>query len=153
MQPSTPTHILVPTDGSERAQRAAEHAAHLARCLEARITFLSVVEAAHSVGGDDGLYPRLPDDFRTLARAFLEVESRRALEAAAAVAGREGIAFSTARSEGAQPHRAIVDAAQSLACDLIVVASGDRLGVEAFLLGGDTAAVLGHSGIPVLVCR
>jgi nucleotide-binding universal stress UspA family protein len=38
-------------------------------------------------------------------------------------------------------------------CDLIVMASHGRRGIEGVLLGSETSKVLTHSKVPVLVCR
>ena len=52
-----------------------------------------------------------------------------------------------------QPYKAIVKAAKKNACDLILMASHGRRGLEGFLLGSETQKVLTHSTIPVLVYR
>jgi nucleotide-binding universal stress UspA family protein len=46
-----------------------------------------------------------------------------------------------------------VDKARAEQCDLIVMASHGRRGLEGFLLGSETQKVLTHSTIPVLVYR
>ena len=51
------------------------------------------------------------------------------------------------------PHEAIVAAAATHGCDLIVMASHGRRGVAGILLGSETQKVLTHSKIPVLVFR
>ena len=51
------------------------------------------------------------------------------------------------------PYQAIIRTAKSRKCDLIVMASHGRRGVSALLLGSETAKVLTHSKIPVLVHR
>jgi nucleotide-binding universal stress UspA family protein len=51
------------------------------------------------------------------------------------------------------PYAAIIDAARSLGCDLIAMASHGRRGLSAVVLGSETQKVLTHSRIPVLVLR
>lgn len=51
------------------------------------------------------------------------------------------------------PWQAIVGAARSRKCDLVVMASHGRSGLPALLLGSQTMKVLVHSRTPVLVCR
>jgi nucleotide-binding universal stress UspA family protein len=51
------------------------------------------------------------------------------------------------------PYEAIIAAAKEKGCDLIMMASHGRRGVEAFLLGSETQKVLTHSNVPVLVFR
>jgi nucleotide-binding universal stress UspA family protein len=48
---------------------------------------------------------------------------------------------------------AIVAAAESNGCDLIIMASHGRGGLSGLLLGSQTIKVLAHCKIPVLVCR
>jgi nucleotide-binding universal stress UspA family protein len=50
-------------------------------------------------------------------------------------------------------YQAIIDAAATKRCDLIVMASHGRHGIEAVVLGSETVKVLTHSKIPVLVYR
>lgn len=52
-----------------------------------------------------------------------------------------------------EPHRAIIDAAKRLSCDLIVMASHCRRGLCALLLGSTTLRLLTHATLPVLVWR
>ena len=51
------------------------------------------------------------------------------------------------------PAVAIVRFAEMKACDLIVMASHGRRGLRKALLGSQTAEVLVHTSIPVLVIR
>ena len=51
------------------------------------------------------------------------------------------------------PADAILEAARSRKCDLIVMASHGRHGLSAMLLGSETQKVLTHAKIPVLVHR
>jgi nucleotide-binding universal stress UspA family protein len=51
------------------------------------------------------------------------------------------------------PYDAIIKVAKHRGCDVIVMASHGRKGVQAVLLGSETQKVLTHSHIPVLVCR
>ena len=47
--------ILVPLDGSKRAEAILPHLEELARRYEARVIFLQVIEPVLLVGGPDGL--------------------------------------------------------------------------------------------------
>jgi nucleotide-binding universal stress UspA family protein len=57
------------------------------------------------------------------------------------------------RATARSPSHAIVEKARAEKCDLIVMASHGRRGLEGFLLGSETQKVLTHSSIPVLVYR
>ena len=52
-----------------------------------------------------------------------------------------------------RPYDAIIRQAKKARCDLIMMASHGRKGLSGLLLGSETAKVLTHSTIPVLVLR
>jgi nucleotide-binding universal stress UspA family protein len=52
-----------------------------------------------------------------------------------------------------QPNEAISKTAKKKDCDLILMASHGRRGLEGLLLGSETQKVLTHSTTPVLVYR
>jgi len=51
------------------------------------------------------------------------------------------------------PWEGIIEAAAARGCDLIFMASHGRRGLTAMLLGSETARVLTHTKIPVMVYR
>ena len=144
-------HILVPSDGSELSQRAIDHAVQLASRLGARLTFLHVhANVPLPLGGlGEALDPRTME---ALIAASLQ-DSDRILEAAAAVAERAGVPARCERVPGDLPHRGILDAAERLGCDLIVMASHGRRGLSGLLIGSETQRVLNQAPCPVLVHR
>ena len=81
------------------------------------------------------------------------VLSEKAIEQVKMAAQAAGVSCETIREVHDQPYRAIIDAALALGCDLIVMASHGRRWISALLLGSETAKVLTHSTIPVLVYR
>ncbi|HUL96598.1 MAG TPA: universal stress protein [Usitatibacter sp.] len=144
-------HILAPTDGSALSANAVRTAAALARSLGARLTLLNVRPPYLPTYPDwTGLAPVMDDaDFQAAAQR----DSDEKLAAAAQVAGAEGIVPACASVPAETPWRAVIDKARELGCDLIVMASHGRTGVDALLLGSETTKVLTHSSIPVLVTR
>ena len=79
--------------------------------------------------------------------------AERALEQVRMAAEAASVAVETVRETHDQPYRAIIECALARKCDLIVMASHGRRGVAALLVGSETAKVLTHSTIPVLVYR
>jgi len=75
------------------------------------------------------------------------------MDAAIAQVRAAGLQASQQAVEHASPHLAIVTAARELGCDLIVMASHGRRGLEGLLLGSETQKVLATSPCPVLVVR
>lgn len=122
-------HILMPTDGTQRSEAAVRFGMRLARSHGARATALSVVEV--------GQRPR--------ARANLDY-----VEHVAKVAG---VKCDLVTEHGDKPFEHIVAAADKLGCDLIVMATHAREGIEALVLGSQTQKVLARSKVPVVVCR
>ena len=57
------------------------------------------------------------------------------------------------RVQAAETDHTNIKAARDRDCDLIVMASHGRRGVEGFFVGSETIRVLTHSKIPVLVHR
>jgi len=143
-------HILVPTDGSARSRRAIHTAVSLARQSGARLTALYVVpEGVPTLFSGDKLYasPALAPKYRAAIRAAAD----EALDVAARAARAAGLTFAGVRALSPAPWKSIVNAARAKNCDLIVMATRGKHGL--WLLGSQTAKVLAHTRVPVLVCR
>ncbi len=141
-------HILIPTDGSELAERAVTHGLSLAKLVGAKITAIIVEEH--------------PPGWLSLARVaeasatFDEQIKKYAASALARVANQAkqaGVPCDAIQVEDGQPHEAIIATAMERSCDLIVMASRGSSGLSAVVLGGVTHKVLTHTKIPVLVVR
>ncbi|MFN5117948.1 MAG: universal stress protein [Cyanobacteriota bacterium] len=145
------SHLLVPSDGSELSARAVDQALALASALGARITFLHAQPRAPLpvVGMGEILDART---IEALIAAGLR-ESDHILSQASEAAAAAGVAVSCERVNSDLPHRAIVETAARLGCDLIVMASHGRRGLGGLLLGSETQRVLVQSSCPVLVVR
>ncbi len=64
-----------------------------------------------------------------------------------------GLPVETVTVKSFSPYEAIIDTAKASKCDLIVMASHGRRGLNAVLLGSETQKVLTHTSIPVMVFR
>jgi len=124
-------HILMPTDGSELAQRGVAHGLALAKSVGAKVSVIYVVEPLFAVTGD-----------------FASV-----LDRAANAAKEAGVSCETIQVENVQPDQAIIAAAEDRGCDLIVMSWHGRSGLSTLLIGSVTSKVLTYAKIPVLVCR
>jgi nucleotide-binding universal stress UspA family protein len=124
-------HILIPTDGSELAQRGVAHGLALAKSVGAKVSVIYVVEPLLAVTGD-----------------FASV-----LDRAENAAKQTGVSCETIQLENVQPHQAIVAAAEDKGCDLIVMSWHGRSGLSTLLIGSVTNKVLTYAKTPVLVCR
>ncbi len=144
------THILIPTDGSELAQKGVSHGLSLAKALGSKVSVITVTEPYPRVYGD-GWAPG-PDDYKH----FEEQTGKAAAELLAGVkseAERMGVSASTEHVPDSTAAPAIVEAAERLGCNLIVMSSHGRRGIARVLLGSQTSEVLAHSPVPVVVVK
>lgn len=144
-------HILVPTDGSTLSQDTVERAVSFAVEAGARITFFYAEPESPAIYGGMGA---ISDAHITQAlHERLDGAAKAVLDAATQVAVNAGVDHQRCVLVSSKPFEAIIQAAQSNACDLIFMASHGRTGMSALLLGSETHKVLTHSKIPVLVYR
>jgi nucleotide-binding universal stress UspA family protein len=143
------SNILIPTDGSELAEKAIHHGIALANRIGARVTVLTVLLPFHVFTTDT----QMLEDTRAQYNARMREHAETTLGAVATAAQAAGVACEMIHVEHEHPYRAIIDTAESKGCDLIVMASHGRSGITAIVLGSETVKVLTHSKIPVLVHR
>jgi nucleotide-binding universal stress UspA family protein len=144
-------HILVPTDGSDHALKAAHEATALAHAIGARITAYYAGPHFPGLYMGDGLIIN-PNAVEEHKRAVAEI-AQRYLDAIGAIVRKAGVKFSGVHTLAEVPWAAIVQAAAEHGCDLIVMASHGHGALGSLLLGSQTIKVLAHTKLPVLVCR
>ena len=133
--------ILVPIDGSPTAALAVAKALGLAKAFGATVTAIYVIDPYPFTGvGTEFAYGQ--DQYFAAAKA----EARTTLEAG-------GVAANTLSVDGHSVHKSILETAQSIGADLIVMGSHGRRGIEKLVLGSVTQRVLGDTHLPVLVVR
>ena len=140
--------ILVPTDGSDTAAKAIGTAVELARLCQASVVGISVSDPYPYAGLADSV-PVTADAFRASTTRAAE-DALQPLQQACQAAG---VTCECMVSEDMHPWKALLDAAVEKGCDLVVMASHGRRGVQAVLLGSETQKLLTHSNLPVLVVR
>jgi nucleotide-binding universal stress UspA family protein len=141
--------VLIPTDGSDLATKAVEQGVLFAKEIGAKITTMTVTEPFHLLSVAPSQIEYTPIEHEKYAEAYAE----KILGTVSASAKSAGVACETLHVENEHVYQAIIDAAASRRCDLIVMASHGRRGVSAVVLGSETVKVLTHSKIPVLVYR
>ncbi len=145
-------NILIATDGSELANKGLEHGLALSRRLDAMVTVLTVSEplsqqvaaAVRMAGIEDPVVRYDQQIDAMMEERFAQVQERGAAH---------GVAINLAHEIDNSPADAIVRYAKLNGCDLIVMTSHGRRGMQRALLGSQTAEVLAHTTIPVLVVR
>lgn len=142
-------HILLPTDGSQLSDVAMRKGIQFAKAIDARVTGFCVIPKLPFLSYDAELGP----EFKKQAAAAVQAEVNKNLLAIEKAAKEAGVPCETVQEKSDQPYEAIIETAIRKECDLIIMASHGRRGVEGLLLGSETQKVLTHSKIPVLVYR
>ena len=125
--------ILVPVDGSDGAERAAELGSELAVRYDARLAIVHVVEGRSGLLGNH-------QDAETHGRDVLDAITERIPE---------DVSFSTELVEG-NAHDAISDFADEHGVDLVVMGRHGRSGLKEHLVGTTTERLLRQTKAPVL---
>lgn len=141
-------HILLPTDGTEASLKAARLTMELSKRLGARLTVLHVVPPTprHRHRGDAAAAEKLDP---------IEANQQHAAECLnqiAELAAAHEVVCNCSEVTDSAPYRAIVDFARQHECDLIVMGSHGKHGLERLVMGSQTHKVLLASHLPVLVC-
>lgn len=143
-------HILISTDGSPVARRAAKAGIALAHALGARITAYYAVEELQPIYGDAYMpNQKMIDGFETRAR---EAGQKHAC-AIGRMAKAAGVPCAVLVTKASTAYEGIIDAAKKRKCDAIFMASHGRHGLSRLVMGSVTQKVLSHAGIPVVVYR
>ena len=138
--------ILVPVDFSENAAPVLEWAAHLAKEHHSRITLLHVYHLPVEFQQLEGAY--LPPDFWSNVKGEAEQQLGRYAES---LRGR-GLEVDALVREG-YPATVIVDEAENLSADLIVIGTRGQSGLKHLLLGSIAERVVQKAPCPVLTVK
>ena len=145
--------ILVPTDGSELANKAVKEAAMLAKSGGATLVLFHAVRPQPHPLYAEGVAVPYPPAYSEQTRKQMESVAKKVLAEAAKQANSGGCAIEQDYAISDRPSEAIVDAAKKHKCDLIAMASHGYGGFTGLILGSETQKVLANSKIPVLVVR
>jgi len=141
--------ILVPTDGSERSDKAIANAIDYAQHCQAKIVGISVAEPYPFSPLAESAMAIDPSIYEENVRALAEQYVKKIADAAQAA----GVICETTTVLSFTPDTEIVSAAQRFNCDVIFMASHGRSGLSRLFLGSKTQKVLAHATVPVLVLR
>jgi universal stress protein A len=137
--------ILHPTDYSKESQNALQYAVALARFHHSRLLVLHVAETLgpEQITYGEAVSQKQPDGYR---RRLWE-EFRRQVQMPSDLGEVELLL------EEGDPVEAIVRTAAERHCDLIIMASHERSGLNHLLFRGTVEKVLGQAPCPVLVVK
>lgn len=137
--------VLIPSDGSDHARRAAEHGLNLARAFDAEVHVVNVVDVQSAAG----VFSAGGVDEEFVER--LETDARETVERIASLAD-ESVPVHTAVVRG-QPADGILDYEDENDADLIVMGTHGRTGLGRFVTGSVTERVVRLSDVLVLTVR
>lgn len=141
-------HVLVPLDGSVRAERALPIAAQITRATGGSLLLVRVVSPPVDYSGGLALAPITTDQ-------IVESEMQEAADSLTAIAAQPylvGIAVTTEVLFGS-PAQQLSGAARKHGSDLIVLCSHGRTGLARWALGSVAHTLVHQSPVPVLVLR
>lgn len=140
--------ILVPSDGSKLAHGAAEFAADLAKMHGATVVGLYVIDPFPYIGIGDASAAGLQ-----AYMAEAQAAADRSLNDIRQCCEKRVVAFAGDTIERNVTYEGILETAQAEGCDLIVMGSHGRKGVQALILGSVAQKVLTHAKVPVLIVK
>lgn len=146
---TTYKHLLVPVDESPMSYAAAEQALSLAKDLKCPVTIMSVIAVDPFVGVDFyKVAPAITDYFmqaeQNAQNRLAEIQQSFSLE---------GISVDTKIIRGVAASEGIVQIANEIGADLIIMGSHGRTGVKKMMLGSVAQNVLTQSPVPVLIVK
>ncbi|MDY7082954.1 MAG: universal stress protein [Halobacteria archaeon] len=133
-------NILVPTDGSEGADRAVDYALELAELSDSKIHILFVIDEMiyeHPWVGENLDFEAMEEAAKDDMRDMIHRATEKDLE-------------SVAKVKVGYPPDEIIEYAEEKDIDIIVMGYHGEGGAEEHLIGGTTKKVLSNSKIPVL---
>ena len=136
--------ILVAHDGSKLADKALKKAVELAVSFNASLTVLSVIPELYLTELSDM-------DRQRIVEALTE-ETKIAMEKIRISLTGKAIETKTITRQGPPPEK-ILETAQKMKVDLLVVGSHGRHGARKFLLGSVSSKVVDYATCPVLVVK
>lgn len=142
--------ILVPLDGSATSNLALDHAIALARLSGGSVVLFHVIEElAYSNGFER------PKIYIEQVRPRFIATSQTILDEASARLRQEGVNVETLllESGGKRASELIAEQAKASGCDIVILGTHGRRGVERLLMGSDAEQVARIASVPVMLVR
>jgi len=140
--------ILVPLDGSKRAEAILPHAEELAQRYRARVVFVRIIEPIPYVMGPEGT----PMTLREQELEQRQKDAKSYMDARVGEFREMGIEAKAEVLQGPVV-QGITDTAEKVEADLIAIASHGRSGLSQCFYGSVASGVLNRVDRPLLVIR
>jgi nucleotide-binding universal stress UspA family protein len=141
--------IVVGTDGSDTATEAVRRAIELAKLTNAKLDLVAAFEPVSQTRLREE-QKEIPGDIQFAVGPREDVNTT--LESAAGMTKQEGVEAETYPREG-DPADAILDVAEEIGADLIVVGNKGMTGAKRFLLGSVPNKVSHHAPCSVMIVQ
>lgn len=143
--------ILIATDGSALSDKAVDAGLSLAALSGAAVVALKVVPHYPRSYFEGGLATDA-NDMKRIEKQWSEA-AHTLVEGIKNKGGEQNVTVMPLVVKSDLVAEAVIETAQNHHCDLIVMASHGRKGIQRMLLGSETQHVLTHANMPVLVLR
>ncbi len=143
--------ILVATDGSDLSHKAVTSAIDLAALCGAELVAVSVVPRYPQSYFEGGMALQ-PEEVQRVEKQWAD-KGQSVVDAVQKAAADKGVSAQAITLTSDMVSEALISAATKHQCDLIVMASHGRKGIQRLLLGSETQHVLTHATIPVLILK
>jgi len=138
--------ILIPFDFSETAELALEHASFMAKLLKAEITLLHVVESYSFASAISQAFSKTQTEFETKVEAGAK---ERLQQISDELHHRDGIIVKF-RTDVGKIYKTIINVADEISADLIVMGTHGVSGFQELLVGSNTYRVVSGANCPIL---
>lgn len=142
-------HILVPVDGSPTSLAAVKQAADIAKAFGSKVTAVCVLSVEPFIAVEFVDTQTLVEDYRNKAKQ----EIQKTLDQAKALFAAEGVEVETRLTEGQEIYKEIINTAEEINADLIIMGSHGRKGIKKILLGSVAQSVLAATHLPVMIIK
>lgn len=143
-------NVLVGTDGSPTAQKAVEHASALAAAYGARLTILTAF-TEHRPDEQQRDEESVPDDLRWMLTDAAQADDKASL--GKDIATKAGVKDIHTRVWRGDPADGLVETAEDIGADLLVVGSRGMTSASRFLLGSVPNRVSHHAPCDLVIVR
>lgn len=146
-------HLLIALDGSELANKALKVGLELAKVQNSKITIVTSTDPIGTGLGTGG--------FGTIDKAGIiqqleqvyASDAKQILDAALVASTEMGVEATAVYVPRQRAAESILETSEKAGCDVVVMGSQGRQGLQKLLLGSQAAAVLAASKIPVLIVK
>jgi nucleotide-binding universal stress UspA family protein len=142
-------HILIATDGSEIAHKAISHGVELAKKTGAKLSAVTVTEPYEALMELEAPVMMVQADYDKRCAAF----ATKILSVVTSAAEAAGIQCDARHQQNRWPYEGVIEAAEKVGADLIVLGSHGRRGIAGLLLGSQATKLLTHTKLPTLIVR